>query len=65
MADTGLVHIVSIGDVIPTFSEFVLANLLNGAGRDVSIDQRLGSSVLRGRGAQAVWIQFRRKRSTP
>ena len=62
VADTGIVRIVSKQDVIPTFSELVLANLLNGIGRDVSIELSLRSSLLTGRGAQAVWIQVKRKR---
>ena len=60
--DTGVVRITSKQDVIPTFAEFVLANLLNGTGRDVSIELGLRTSLLTGRGAQAAWLQIKRKR---
>jgi hypothetical protein len=61
VADTGIVRIVSRQAAIPTFSELVLANLLNGVGRSVSIELSLRTSLLTGRGSQAVWIQLRHK----
>ena len=54
--DTGSVRIVSREQTVPALSEFVLANLLNEAGRSVSIDTRGVSSSLAGRGATSVWM---------
>jgi hypothetical protein len=60
--DTGVVHTASRGDSIPTFTEFVLANLLNDRGRSVSIDLARTSSLLTGQGgARSVWMHTRRK----
>jgi hypothetical protein len=60
--DTGAVHIVSREQAVPALSELVLANLLNGAGRSVSIDMPGVSSTLVGRGAAAVWMHLLQKR---
>lgn len=60
--ETGVVRIASRGDSIRTFSEFVLANLLNDRGRSVSIDLPHTSSLLTGQGgAQSVWTHTPRK----
>jgi hypothetical protein len=59
--DTGIVHIVSREQAVPTLSELVLANALNGAGRSVSIDMPGVSSILAGRGAAAIWMHVLHK----
>ena len=58
VADTGTVYLTSRSMDVPTLSEFVLANALNGQGRTVSIVTPWGQSVLAGRGAQSVWMQL-------
>lgn len=55
--DTGMVHIASGEEYVPLLSEFILANQLNEAGRDVSIDMQVSHARLSGRGAQAVWTR--------
>jgi hypothetical protein len=59
--DTGAVNIGSRGTVIPSLSEFVLANALNDAGRSVSIQWAGITSVLAGRGGQAAWMHVGQK----
>lgn len=61
VADTGQASIESQQDMVPTFSEFLVANLLNNTGRSVRIDMRQRSATLVGRGTQAMWIQMPRK----
>ncbi|HEY4101761.1 MAG TPA: hypothetical protein VGM20_12885 [Gemmatimonadales bacterium] len=61
VADTGIVRITSRQTVVPTLSELVVPNLLNGIGRDVSIELGLRTSLLTGRGSQAMWIQLQHK----
>lgn len=60
--DSGVVHLASRGDSLPMLSELVLANLLNDAGRIVSIDLPHRSSVLTGQGgARSMWMHVPRK----
>lgn len=56
--DTGTVYITSRSTDVPTLSEFLLANALNGQGRMVSIRLPWGQSTLVGRGAQSMWVQL-------
>lgn len=56
--DTGTVYITSRGTDVPSLSEFLLANALNGQGRLVSIVMPWGQSTLVGRGSQATWLQM-------
>jgi hypothetical protein len=60
-SDTGTFFIPSRQTTVPTLSELVLANLMNGVGRTVTIDMKQVRSTLIGRGAQAVWVQTIRK----
>jgi hypothetical protein len=60
-SDTGTFFILSRENAVPTLSELVLANLVNGLGRSVTIDMTQVSSTLVGRGAQAVWLQVIKK----
>jgi hypothetical protein len=56
--DTGIVRITSRSKSVPSLSELVLANGLNAAGRNVAIEWPGGTSVLTGRGEQAVWVRL-------
>jgi hypothetical protein len=59
--DTGTVDIASRGTATPSLSELVLANGLNGAGRQVAIQWPGVTSTLVGRGEQAVWMHLTHK----
>ena len=59
VADTGVVRIRSTQEFVPTFSEMLVANLLNDVGRHVTIDSRRSSATLVGPGGRAMWIQVR------
>jgi hypothetical protein len=56
--DTGTVNIASRGTAIPSLSELVLANGLNGAGRNVAIQWAGITSALAGHGERAVWMHL-------
>ena len=59
--DTGTVQIVSRSTTpatLPSLSEMLVANLLNGAGRDVAIQWGGMGSLLVGRGERATWLQL-------
>lgn len=58
LPDTGAVRITSRGTSVPSLSELVLANGLNGAGRNVSIEWGGVTSALVGRGEQAAWMHL-------
>jgi hypothetical protein len=59
--DTGNVRFIGRDRASPALSELVFANGMNDMGRSVSIDWPDGTSVLRGRGASAVWMHAVRK----
>jgi hypothetical protein len=59
--DTGTVSIISRGTSIPSLSELVFANGLNGAGRTVAIEWGGVTSVLAGPGDRAVWVHLARR----
>lgn len=61
VSDSGGVNIASRSQSIPSLSEFVLANGLNGLGRTVAIQWTGGTSVLSGQGERAVWMHLTRK----
>ena len=61
VSDSGGVNIPSRSQSIPSLSEFVLANGLNGLGRTVAIQWTGGTSVLSGQGERAVWMHLTRK----
>lgn len=58
VSDSGGVNISSRSQSIPSLSEFVLANGLNGLGRTVAIQWTGATSVLTGQGERAVWMHL-------
>jgi hypothetical protein len=61
--DSGAVTIGSSEVEPPLLSEMVLANMLNDAGRPVSIVPERYSSSLVGRSTAAMWVHIPRPRS--
>ncbi len=59
LPDTGSVILVSTELELPLFSEMVLANLINGIGRSVTINTTRYSSTLTGRGV-SFWVHVSR-----
>jgi hypothetical protein len=57
LPDTGTVRIASRELAVPSLSELVLTNLLNDAGRQVSIETQRETATLVGRGGQAMWLR--------
>ncbi len=61
LPDSGQIRIQSTQAAIPTFSEFVLANLLHDSGRWVAIEtRRMTSFLVAGRGGDA-WMHVARR----
>lgn len=58
--DSGRVEILSLEEDLPLVSELVVANLLHGRGREVSIVTKAYDSQLRGADPNSVWFQIRR-----
>ena len=58
--DSGSVLLLSTESELPLFSEMVLANLLNGVGRQVTINTTRYSSTLTGRGV-SLWLHVPRR----
>ena len=60
LPDTGNVILSSTESELPLFSELVLANLINGVGRQVTINTTRYSSTLTGRGV-SLWVHMPRR----